>query len=240
MGFSQERRSCPIRAFATPEAWCTSAEAAVAHVACLLGLVTHRANVYHATQPGDGGGIASKVLRDSTHKPTRLWVSGTPPAPSVVCSGPISRAHTPSAKAGVVLPWLHPRFRCMPKASEGATRDVGVLARRVEAIDAMLAPRCDGPSAADRINAIAARLRARDSIPLQGVRKVVRYCWRGTPQHSCIAACDPAGGVAPAQSDWAHSRDWGEPRGACPPKVCCMYSLMLSPMLSNNGASHMA
>ena len=45
-----------------------SLEAAAAHAACFLRVVTRHANNYHPTRPVDGGGVAPKVLRDRRDK----------------------------------------------------------------------------------------------------------------------------------------------------------------------------
>ncbi len=64
-----------------------SAEAAAAHAACLLGVVTHAANNHSSCVPGDGGSSATKMLRDCTDMPRARRVATSTAVPAAASSG---------------------------------------------------------------------------------------------------------------------------------------------------------
>ena len=141
-----------------------SAEAAAAHAACLLGVVTHAANNHKAFTLDEGGNTTCKVMRDSTDRPrqpraTSLPANGT----RVKGSGVLPAASASDNAPSIVLPWQPPTpkvqaNRLLRAASQGA------LARRVEEIGARLVPRSIGPSASQRLAALSLRVSAKATV----------------------------------------------------------------------------
>ena len=141
-------------------AFLRSADAAAAHAACLLGIVTHAANNHQSVAEVDGGGDATTIKRDSTDRPRTLPPSSSmraescPPAVAVE----VPAATPASSPLKEVAPWRAPTpqvqaNRLAKSASERA------LVRRVEEIGAQLRPSNTKQSASSRMRDMAARVR---------------------------------------------------------------------------------
>ena len=146
-------------------AFLRSADAAAAHAACLLGIVTHAANNHQALVDGDGGGHVMTISRDSTDRPrtfpssSSLRAESCPPA--VAAGAPVATPARSLAKS--VAPWRAPTpqvhaNRLAKSASERA------LVRRVEEIGALLRPASSKQSASSRMLSIAARVREKQHL----------------------------------------------------------------------------
>jgi hypothetical protein len=139
-----------------------SADAAAAHAACLLGVVTHSANNYKTTQLTEGGTSVSVTFRDSSDRPkggSCGTASGSRAVPSRQLPAPL-RPNTSST----VLPWTPPTPKVMAnRIHRASSRDA--LVRRVNDIGARLAPVDGRPTGAERLSALAARVRAKSSPP---------------------------------------------------------------------------
>jgi hypothetical protein len=147
-------------------AFLRSADAAAAHAACLLGVVTHEANNHRVTAVADGGGSTTTVTRDSSDRP-RFDASGSdtrasslPPQHTPVAS----RTLDGPAASAAVLPWRPPTPKVQANRLHRAASD-SALIRRVEEIGANLAPPLCRPSAAERLGALAARIRDKQASP---------------------------------------------------------------------------
>ena len=134
-----------------------SADAAVAHAACLLGTVTHAANNCEITTTDDAGRITTSVARDSSEKP-KVKRAGSAPATSSRVAGPKPAAAEPAVAASKrVLPWALPSANVLARREAAA-----VLERRVQEIGATLVPSI-AQSAGSRLAQVAARVRARSN-----------------------------------------------------------------------------
>ena len=134
-----------------------SADAAVAHAACLLGIVTHAANNCEITTTDDAGKVTASVARDSSDKP-KAKRAGSAPAPSGRVAGPkLAGAEATAAAPKRVMPWAPPSAIVMARREAAA-----ILERRVQEIGAALAP-STAQSAGSRLAQVAARVRARSS-----------------------------------------------------------------------------
>jgi hypothetical protein len=131
-----------------------SSEAAAAHAACLLGIVTHAASNHQVVTLSDDGSTATRVLRDSTDKPKAKRALSTPlpqpklkalPAPSSVQGAPVAAWRPPTAQAAA-------RKQLLTESREA-------LARRVEEVGSSLLPRTSGLSAKQRLELLAQRVR---------------------------------------------------------------------------------
>ena len=134
-----------------------SADAAVAHAACLLGTVTHAANNCEITATDDAGRVTTTVARDSSDKP-KAKRAGSAPAP--VCRAPGPMPATTELKAAALLrvkPWAPPSAKLVARREVDA-----ILERRVQEIGAALVP-STAQSAGSRLALVAARVRARSS-----------------------------------------------------------------------------
>ena len=143
-------------------AFLRSADAAAAHAACLLGIVTHAANNFRAPMDTDGGGDVIRIIRDSVDRPRGTQPSeharadSCPPGASVAAPGTTTTSSPPPP----IAPWRAPTpqvhaNRLHKSASERA------LVRRVEEIGAQLLPSRNKTSASERLNALAARIRGK-------------------------------------------------------------------------------
>jgi hypothetical protein len=134
-----------------------SADAAVAHAACLLGVVTHVANHCAVTVVVDGGGSATRFARDSVDKPKIAANDASDDEPvALPVAAPV--AAKPMAPPRVVKPWAPPSFSLQAKRDSE-----DVTARRVKEIGDALGPSSTPPAAAlmgsllERIRAFEAR-----------------------------------------------------------------------------------
>jgi hypothetical protein len=132
-----------------------SADAAVAHAACLLGTVAHAANNCETTATDDSGKVTTAVSRDSSDKP-KAKRAGSAPAPTYRASGPKPATTDMAAAAPLrVKPWAPPSAKLV------ARRDIdAILELRVQEIGAALVP-STALSASSRLALVAARVRAR-------------------------------------------------------------------------------
>jgi hypothetical protein len=131
-----------------------SSEAASAHAACLLGLVTHAANNHReVTQRGDGS-MVSRKLRDSSDKPKSKRALSTPvPLPKAT-----ARPASASAQPAPVAAWRPPTAQAAARRQQ-LTESKQALARRVEEVGSSLAPRTSGVSGKQRLALLAQRVR---------------------------------------------------------------------------------
>jgi hypothetical protein len=137
-----------------------SAEAAAAHAACILGVVTHAGNNHSSCAPSDGGSSTTVTLRDSTDVPKAKRGATSTAVPTAVDGGLTAPACANGQRLRVVLPWLPPTPKVHANRLRRAASE-GALTGRIEATGATLAPRRNGASAADRIDAVTRRGRCR-------------------------------------------------------------------------------
>ena len=162
-------------------AYLRSADAAAAHAACLLGVVTHAANNCHSTAETDGGGESHTVTRDSTDRPRAPLPSSAgrsescPPAVEVAAGAPASLPSPPKQ----VAPWRAPTPQVHNNRLRKSASDRALI-RRVEEIGASLRPSTCKASASSRLLALAARVK--DKAAAAG--------------RAYAVACDVAGAVA--------------------------------------------
>ncbi len=132
-----------------------SADAAVAHAACLLGAVTHAANNHEVTAIDGDGETTTTVCRDSTDKPKAKRTNSAPAADrSVNGSQPTPREPAAAASKNV-KPWTPPSAFVLAKREAAANLD-----RRVADIGAALVPSTALP-AGTRLAQLAARVKAK-------------------------------------------------------------------------------
>ena len=132
-----------------------SAEAASAHAACLLGMVTFAANNCVEVVINEDGTTSSKVVRDSQDKPKFERTSSAPPTVARSTAAP------PSAlQAAGVRAWRPPSARtaAMRQHSDEARE---LLTRRVQDIGAALRERTTEASGSQRLSELRARVLAR-------------------------------------------------------------------------------
>eukprot|EP00973_Karenia_brevis_P009457 1276582-Karenia_brevis.AAC.1 len=72
-----------------------SADAATAHAACLLGVVTHKANNHEVTSTDGYGNTHTKKVRDSSDKPKAMRASSEPPRKGVKSGPPDAKMQAP-------------------------------------------------------------------------------------------------------------------------------------------------
>jgi hypothetical protein len=145
-------------------------DAATAHAAALLGIVTHAANNHKVTEVGDGGAIITRIARDSVDKPQHKRAAVPTPRVSPVPSvGPTAAVPTCGAPARAVkepAPWRE------PKATAAATLDgrkqVAALARRVQDIGDSLRPSVDSGRLSRVKDRILSRVRNGHQQPAEG------------------------------------------------------------------------
>ncbi len=127
-----------------------SLDAAAAHAAALLGLVTHAANNHKVTEVDELGNLVTRTKRDSTAKPKqrRTAVAGLAVAPAAA-----PRAQSVPPRASV--PWRPPRKESAAAREQREQRDT--TSRRVQEIGDSLRPRAGAPTLA----AIQQRIRAK-------------------------------------------------------------------------------
>ena len=159
-----------------------SADAAAAHAACLLGVVTHAANNHATTQVVEGGGTINVTLRDSSSRPATTRIAGD--ADTTTTSRGPPAAPNPPPKPRPVAPWVPPTPKVMANRICRATSH-DALVRRIEDIGARLIPNRDRLTAAERLSALAARVRARSTPP---------------PPALGLGACLIGPGVGPSQA----------------------------------------
>jgi hypothetical protein len=114
----------------------------------------------------DGGGHATTISRDSSDRP-RQGASGSDTRssslPPLRAPAPL-RAPVGPAAAAVVLPWRPPTPQVQANRLHKAASD-SALIRRVEEIGARLAPPPSREPAAERLKALALRIRAKQASP---------------------------------------------------------------------------
>ena len=132
-----------------------SADAASAHAACLLGVVTHAANNFQSCVLNEGGASVTTISRDSTDRPRHLAGSRSHSAVPVL-RGPCSS----SSALLSVLPWRAPTPQVTANRLRRAASD-SALVRRVEEIGARLSPSLSKPPASERLAALALRVKAK-------------------------------------------------------------------------------
>ena len=129
-----------------------SADSAAAHAACLLGVVTHRANNFEEKTTDGNGKEVTKTLRDSSDKPKVKRATSEPPAaPREAAVTKVTNAPAPKK----VAPWRPPSAASLAKKQEAER-----LARRVGEIgDSLRAS--DRDSGKARLAMVSERLRQR-------------------------------------------------------------------------------
>ena len=134
---------------------CESSDAATAHAAALLGVVTRAANAHQRDVPEEGGGTRTVTMRDSVSKPrevadgqrSRRQAAGEAAAAAAVAQ--------PPARSVTAAPWRPPSSANSRRAAERAN-----TWRRVREVgDGLRAS--SAPPAAGRVAGVAARVRAR-------------------------------------------------------------------------------
>jgi len=136
----------------------TSAEAAAAHAACCLGIVTHAANNHKVEALGEGGKVITKLLRDSVDKPKMARAISAPPPVTL-------QAATPASVEGStkVLAWVAPTPKVQANRQQRAA-SCDALRRRVQAIGEALVVREGKTPASERLASLAERVRARAAL----------------------------------------------------------------------------
>ena len=118
-----------------------SADAAAAHAACMLRVVTHAANNFRSCVLTEGGASVTTITRDSTDRPRHL--AGERFLPAV----PVRRRPCRSSSAlPSVLPWRAPTPQVQANRLQRAASE-SALVRRVEEIGARLSPSLCKPPA---------------------------------------------------------------------------------------------
>ena len=151
-----------LRAPSSVSALLHSADTAAAHAACLLGVVTHSANNYKTTQLAEGGSTVSVTLRDSSDRP-KGGIGGTASGSRATAPRQLPAPKRPDASS-TVAPWTPPTPKVLANRIQRASSH-HALVRRVKAIGACLAPNAGRPTGADRLSALAARIRPKSSPP---------------------------------------------------------------------------
>ena len=141
-----------------------SADAAAAHAACLLGIVTHAANNFRSPSNIDGGGNTTTVSRDSVDRPRGVSScaqtrAGSCPPPTATT---LPLPSTTSVASRSVAPWRAPTPQIHANRLRKAASDCA-LVRRVEEIGAQLKPSTTKAPAASRLHALAERIRAKQN-----------------------------------------------------------------------------
>ena len=133
-----------------------SADAAAAHAACLLGVVTHAANHHEVTETDDTGCSRTIVCRDSTDKPRSAKRSYSEPARM---GGKHTVAHK-STEAGskAVAPWRPPTAGAVARQVDSEQ-----LERRVADIGSTLRASSAGPAQV-RLAQLRQRVLAKSSL----------------------------------------------------------------------------
>jgi len=112
-------------------------DAATAHAAALLGIVTHAANNHKVTEVGDGGAIITRIARDSVDKPQHKRAAvpmthSVAPSQPPVAAPAVDTSSKPAMTPKEPSPWREPRAT---SAATLANREqAGFLARRVQDI----------------------------------------------------------------------------------------------------------
>ena len=136
-----------------------SATAAVKHAAALLGCTTHAANNHQVSMVDESGGTVTKLLRDATPAPQgkkRQEASCTGKSQKVA---PAGVAAQPSVQA-----WAEkaPSTKRRHRDSLGHAASIAEAAnvrRRVDEIGASLSTSTDRPTASQRMQLLAERVR---------------------------------------------------------------------------------
>ena len=130
-----------------------SAEAAAAHAACLLGIVTHSANNFEHTVIGDGGKETVTILRDSVDRPkptkTQPADQATMLHPAAEPAGTSEQATSATEQPCVkplrvvrtVQPWKQPSAASLARRADSAR-----LSQRVQDIGSSLRPSGSEPA----------------------------------------------------------------------------------------------
>jgi hypothetical protein len=135
-----------------------SAEAAAAHAACCLGIVTHAANNHKVDAIGEGGKVITKVVRDSVDEPKLARATSAPPP----VAQPI-RTRTSDEGNTTALAWVAPT----PKVQANRQQRAGscdALRMRVQDIGGTLATREGKTPASVRLAGLAERVRAKAAL----------------------------------------------------------------------------
>ena len=135
----------------------TSSEAASAHAACLLGIVTHAANNHVKITLREDGSTAECRVRDSSDKPKRAR-SAPLPQPKVDARS----ASASSELRAPVAAWRPARPQTVARLQRIADNREA-LARRVEELGSSLTARASQVSGKERLELPAQRIRAKDS-----------------------------------------------------------------------------
>ena len=131
-----------------------SSEAASAHAACLLGLVTHAANNHREVTQNEDGSTTTRKLRDSSDKPkSKRALSAPLPQPKAK-----ARPASASVQNAPVAAWRPPTPQAAARRQQLA-ESKEALARRVEEVGSSLAPRTSGVSGKQRLALLAQRVR---------------------------------------------------------------------------------
>ena len=133
-----------------------SAEAAAAHAACCLGIVTHAANNHKVDTICDGGMVITKVMRDSVDKPKVARATSAPP-PVVQ---PLKTHTDDVGKVTKALAWVAPSPKVQANRLQRAA-SCDALRRRVQEIGATLVTRDGKTPASVRMAWLASRVRAK-------------------------------------------------------------------------------
>jgi hypothetical protein len=146
--------------------------------------VTHTANNFPTCTPSDGGDFTTTISRDSMDRPRYgAGRSGGEPCCAPPLAAPAPPGGSPSTTT-TVLPWRTPTPKVQANRLRKAASD-SALIRRVEEIGAGLAPSRIRPPAADRLGALAARIRAKQG----GLPCSFEGGGSGAPPRA--AACEP-------------------------------------------------
>ena len=134
-----------------------SAEAAAAHAACCLGIVTHAANNHKVDAIGEGGKVITKVVRDSVDKPKVARATSAPPP---VAQPIMTRTDEGNTKA---LAWVAPSPKVQANRQQRAA-SCDALRRRVQEIGVTLVTRDGKTPTSVRLAGLAERVRAKAAL----------------------------------------------------------------------------
>ena len=118
-----------------------SLDAATAHAAALLGIVTHTSNNHRVTEVDELGNLISHIKRDSTDKPKNKRAPAARPVP-VPAAAPCMQPVPPKERT----PWKPPRKETA--AARERREQHEAVNRRVEAIGSTLRPRASASTLA--------------------------------------------------------------------------------------------
>ena len=136
----------------------TSAEAAAAHAACCLGIVTHAANNHKVEALGEGGKVITKLLRDSVDKPKMARAISAPPPVAQP-----TKTRTSDEGNTKALAWVAPTPKVQANRQQRAA-SCDALRRRVQEIGGTLVTREGKSPACVPLASLAERVRARAAL----------------------------------------------------------------------------